>query len=150
MHAPGLSRFSPNRALIRRPGCLQSLLIWWGGTVKSRMRSITSITNDRRRRSFTSGKWRGKHNLTGGADFATCGARPTLCQHRLSRSPIFTSIFRGWCPDSEYTPPSSSFPRGGGTCHHSRSMPRDPTKTNSSRLSVPGTHRRHSSNHLNS
>ena len=43
MHAPGLSRSSPNRALMRRPGCLQSLLIWWGGTVKSRMRSITSL-----------------------------------------------------------------------------------------------------------
>ena len=45
MHAPGLSRSSPNRALIRRPGCLQSLVIWRGGTVKSRMKSITSITS---------------------------------------------------------------------------------------------------------
>ena len=32
-------------ALRIRPWCLQSLLIWWGGTVKSRMRSMTSITS---------------------------------------------------------------------------------------------------------
>jgi hypothetical protein len=36
MHAPGVPRSSPNRAVIRRPWCLQSLLIWWGGTAKSR------------------------------------------------------------------------------------------------------------------
>jgi hypothetical protein len=44
MHAPGLSQSSPNRAFIGRPWCLQSLLICWGGTVKSRMKLITSIT----------------------------------------------------------------------------------------------------------
>jgi len=45
MHRPGLSRSSPEGAVIPRRWCLRSLRFWWGGTVKSKMRSITSITS---------------------------------------------------------------------------------------------------------